>query len=253
MKTTKAAFGMLLGFVFLTMAFVAGAQETHSLKRVFKAGEEDRYQTTVDVEALSGMKLQISFVTLEKTLEIKEDGSMTRSITVESAQVQAMGQTMPMPNFQPVTMKATVDKDGKIVKEEGNGGQFRQLLSMTRPLAEADEPLKVGQEWKTEVPTNKDGSKKLAVTVTLVGLEPKSENVPWETFKVKTTAEGTVEADDGDRKVKMESVSLVTRDAAKLVKSEGSIEGLSFPQFGPVKVTFKVLKQPEKPAPTEKK
>ncbi len=231
----------------------AVAQDAYTIKRSFKAGEVDRYKNTFEVEAANGMKLQVVFMTTEKTNEIKADGTMVRSITVDAAEIVVNGQSMPMPNFRTVTMTATLDKDGKPVKEEGEGGQFRQMLSMTRPPAEADRPLKVGEEWKTEVPTNKDGTKKLNVVVTLVGLENKSDTVPVDTYKVKTVAEGVVESPQGDQRVKLESVSLVARDTGKPFKSEGTITGLTLPQFGAAKITFKLLHQPDGEKKDEKK
>lgn len=228
------------------MSRPAAAQDAYTLKRTYKAGEVDRYKTTLEVEATGGMKFQVVFTTSEKTNEIKPDGTMVRSITVESAEVATGGQTMPMPGFQKVTMTATFDKDGKVVKEEGEGGQFRQMLSMTRPPAEAEKPLKVGEEWKTQVPTNKDGTKKLDVTVTLVGLEPKSDKVPADAYKVKTVAEGPVESPQGDQRVRMESVTLAARDSGKPLRTEGTITGLTLPQFGQAKLTFKVEKLADK-------
>lgn len=240
MGIPAAAFA--LGILFVSPP--SFAQETYSLKRTFKAGETDRYKTTLDIEGAGNMKLQVVFVTTEKTEEVKDDGTMVRSITVESAEMAFGGQSMPMPGFQKVTMTATMDKDGKVIKEEGQGGQFRQFLSMTRPIVEADKPLKVGEEWKTEIPTNKDGTKKLNVVVTLVGLEEKSEKLALPSYKVKTVAEGTVETGEGDQKVKMESVTLAARDNLKLVRSEGTMTGLTIPQFGPAKISFKVELQP---------
>jgi len=223
------------------------ADDAYTIKRVFKAGEVDRYKTTLDIEASGGMKLQISFTTTETTKEIKDDGSMVRAITIEGADLSLNGQSVAMPGFKPSTITASFDKDGKPVKEEGEAGQFKQMLSMTRPTIEADRALRVGEEWKTEVPTNKDGTKKLNVTVTLVGLEPKTEAVPAESYKVKTVADGVVESPQGDQKVKMESVTFVTRDSAKILKSDGTVTGLSLPQFGQAKITFKVVRQPDKP------
>lgn len=221
------------------------AEDTYSVMRKFKAGEVDRYKTTLDIEAAGGMKVQIVFATTEKTVEIKDDGTMTRSITVDSAEFVMNGQAMQMPGFKPATITSSFDKDGKAIKEEGEAGQFRQMLSMTRPTAAADKPLKVGEEWKTEVPTNKDGTKKLNVTVTLVGLEPKSETLPAETYKIKSVADGTVESPQGDQKLRLESVSHVTRDTGKPLRIEGTVNGINIPQFGAAKIAFKVVRQPD--------
>jgi hypothetical protein len=232
---------------------IVRADDTYTIKRTFKAGETDRYKTTLDIEAAGGMKLQIAFATTEKTLELKDDGSMVRSITVESADLLLNGQAMPMPGFKPATIKSSFDKDGKPIKEEGEAGQFRQMISMTRPIAEADRPLKIGEEWKTEVPTVKDGTKKLNVTVTLVGLEPRSETVSADAFKIKTVADGVVPGPEGDQKVRIESVSLVARDTGTALRVEGTVTGVSIPQFGDAKIGFKVVRQPDKPTtPTAK-
>jgi len=226
----------------------ASAEDTYTIKRAFKAGEVDRYKTTMDIEGGGGMKLQIAFATTEKTVEIKSDGTMVRSITVDSADLVMGGQTMQMPGFKPATVSSTFDKDGKPVKEEGQGGQFIQMISMTRPTVEADKPLRVGEEWKTTLPTNKDGSKKLDVVVKLLGLEAKSDTIPVDAYKIKTVADGAVESPQGDQKVKMESVSFVTRDTGKVIRNEGTVTGLTIAQFGNAKITFKVVQQPEKPA-----
>lgn len=243
---TPTAVALICAAGFMASVRPVHADDTYLVKRTFKAGEVDRYKTTLDIEAAGGMKLQLSFATTEKTREIKDDGAMVRSITVESADIVVNGQTMPMPGFKATTITGTFDKDGKPSKEEGDAGQFRQLLSMTRPMAEADRALKLGEEWKTEVPTNKDGTKKLNVTVTLVSLEPKSDTMPTETYKIKTVAEGLVETPQGDQKVKMESVSLVARDSGKMIKSDGTVSGINMQPFGDAKVVYKVARQPDK-------
>ncbi len=238
--------GVAASVVLLAMAPAAVvAEDTYAIKRTFKAGEVDRYKTTLDIEAAGGMNIQIVFATTEKTVEVKDDGTMTRSISVDTAELVMNGQAMQMPGFKPATIKSTFDKDGKPIKEEGEAGQFRQMLSMTRPMAEADRPLKVGEEWKTEVPTNKDGTKKMNVTVTLLGLESKGETLSADTFKIKSVADGTVESPQGDQKVRFESVSSIARDTGKPLRIEGTVGGIVIPQFGPAKISFKVVRQPD--------
>lgn len=231
----------------LGLAMAGHAQDTYTVKRTFKAGEVDRYKTNMQIESDTGMKVEIVFETTEKTDELKADGAMVRSIRIETAQILVNGQTMALPGFQPTTLTSSFDKDGKPLKEEGQAGQFRQFLSMTRPIAEAEKPLKVGEEWKTDVPTNKDGTKKLNVTVTLVGLEPKSDTLSADAYKIKTVADGVVEAQNGDQKVRVESTSLVRRDNGAPLRIEGTVTGISMAPFGAAKVTFKVVRQPDKP------
>jgi hypothetical protein len=247
MKRNVALAGACLTFMIARTALPAFAHpdETYTLKRVFKAGEADRYRNVFTIES-GNTKLQITFTSLEKTEEMKDDGTMVRSITIETAEFEAGGRSMPMPRFKPVKMTATIDKDGNVIKHEGEGGLYAMLLSLSRPLVEAEQPLKVGQAWKTEIPTDRDEKKKLDVTVTLVSLEPKSDEVPVETYKVKTTAEGVMQSEQGDQQVKSEAVSLVTRDTCKLVKTEGIETGMPLPQFGAAKVTFKVSRVPDK-------
>jgi hypothetical protein len=96
------------------------------------------------------------------------------------------------------------------------------------------------------VPTNKDGTKKLDVTVTLVGLEPKSDTLPADAYKVKTVAEGTVEAQQGDQKVRVETTSMVARDSGKPLRGEGTVTGVTLAQFGSSKITYKLVLLPEK-------
>ncbi|NLH99629.1 MAG: hypothetical protein GX446_09085 [Chthonomonadales bacterium] len=237
-----ACVAMLLG-----IAAAGYGQDTYTVKRTFKAGEVDRYKTNIQIESDAGMKVEIVFETTEKTVEMKADGAMVRSITVDRAEMLLNGQTMAMPGFQPATITSTFDKDGKPVKEEGQAGQFRQFLSMTRPTSEAQKPLKVGEDWKTEVPTNKDGTKKLDVTVTLVGLEPKSDSLAAESYKIKTVADGVVEGQDGDQKIRVESTSFVRRDNGAPLRIEGTVTGIKAAPLGAAEVSFKVVRQPDKP------
>jgi len=219
------------------------ADDPVNLKRVYKTGESDKYQTTITIDAKdpnSGnmLKVVISASTTDETKEIKFDGSVLLSMKIDSASFSINGMSQPVP-INGASFLTTLDKDGKVVKQElgeGPAAQLGQLLTLTRLSLMPDRPLKPGEEFKFET------ENKAKVAVTLVGKEPKNDEVAVETLKVKTTIDSPATAPQSLQKVKVDATSLLEPGTGKVLRTVGSLDG-PLGQLPPgAKVTFKVLR-----------
>jgi hypothetical protein len=224
------------------------AQDSYVLKRVYKAGEKDRYRTTITVEGQnpsgdgSAVKIDIALVTTETTQEIKPDGTITLVTTVVDGTINANGQERPFPGAGE-TITTTLDKNGKPIKVEGGQGQLAPLLNMTRFNAGGlqDRALKVGQDYKFEIPTGEDKNRKTTGVITLSGKEPKCDEVPVETLKVKGTVDTLLPLQQEDTPAHIVATAFVEPGTGKTLKIEGTITG-KLGLLGDVKLTFKRLR-----------
>jgi hypothetical protein len=223
-------------------ACAAGAQEAIQIKRVFAAGETDRYTTTIKFEQNA---MEAVLVTTEVTREIKEDGSAVVATTVDSIVLRGRGSEMPFPGGSGQVVLSTYDKTGKLVKQEtlGGSGSVGQLLSVARPTVPVEKPLKVGETIKDEVPVGADKARKVNVAVTLVSLDKKGADTPVDCVRYKVVTETPV---PGAAPNRAEVTVRLARDTGKLVGAEGKMEGIPLPGGGSAKLTYTVVRTPAK-------
>jgi len=239
--STLAGAGLVLAAAAL-MAPVASAQDAYTIKRVYKAGEVDRYKVAVKV-ASSTLTVDITMTMTEKTKEVKDDGTVIVTTSLDSGMMSMGGTDIPMPN-EGQTFTVTMDKDGKIVKQEGadNKSPVGSMMSMMRTNPTPSRALKVGEEVKMDVPIG-ENKQKMAVTLTLLGVEKKSAEIPVETLKVKSMADGAIPIPSGPQNVKVDTTSWFEVGTGKLLKIEGTVTGLNTPELGgDAKVTFRRIR-----------
>jgi len=173
LQTARTASRKLSAVLALTAAFGVGAayvgapaladrrdakdDATYSIKRVYKAGQTDRYRISLKMNMdLPGTPLDIveTMFMKETTREAKDDGSATVAFDFESVAVTANGMDMDMTAMMPKII-TTLDKNGKTdVKLEGGsqevtaqmGDQVKQFTNAAAALA-PKKPVKVGDSW----------------------------------------------------------------------------------------------------------
>jgi hypothetical protein len=240
MKTRTAA-PLLVGALALWATAVAPrparAEDTYALKRVYKAGETDRYKTVMTMEAETpqgAMKVETTMVMSHTTREMKEDGTVVVVRKVESGTINFNGMERPLPTVgQETTL--TLDKTGKVVKQEGGDPPgrpgFGRMLNLTNVNVYPDHPLKIDEEWKFEFQPEEESKEKVKGILKILGVEPKSDEVPAETLKVNIKMEVPVSTPQGNTVVKVDVTTLVEKETGKELKSDGTVTGV---QFGPV-------------------
>lgn len=129
----------------------------YTIKRVYKAGQADRYKITMKMNMdIPGTPLDLveTMFMKETTREAKADGSSIVAFDFESVQVTANGMDMDMTAMMPRII-TTLDKNGKSeVKIEGGseevtshmGDQVKQMTNSAAALV-PKKPVKVGDTW----------------------------------------------------------------------------------------------------------
>jgi hypothetical protein len=226
-------------------ALPAHAQESYTLKRVFTAGETDRYTTIIKFEQNA---MEAVLVTTEVTREVKDDGTALVATTVDSIVLRGRGSEMPFPGGSGQVLLSTYDKTGKLIKQEtvGGGGSVGQLLNVARPGVFLEKPLKVGETIKDQVPIGPDKSRKADVSVTLMGLDKKGPDTPVDCLRYKVVTETVMPSPAGDAKNRSEVIVRLGKDTGKLVSAEGKMEGIPLPGGGSAKITYTVTRTTDK-------
>ncbi len=223
----------------------AWSQESYTVKRVFKQGETDRYTTTIKFEQNA---TEAVLVTSDVTREVKDDGTAVVATTVESFVLRARGTEMPFPGGSGQVILSTYDPSGKLVKQEAlGGGGVGQLLNVARPAVFVQKPMKIGDSVREELPLGPDKSRKGTVTLTLLGVDKKSAELPEECLRYRIVSEAPVMGASSDVKNRSEVVVRVSRTTGKLVTAEGTMEGIPLPNGGTTKITYTVKRGAPEP------
>lgn len=237
---TLVGAGLVLAATALTVP-AAMAQDAYTIKRVYKAGEVDRYKIAVKV-ASSTLSIDIAMTMTEKTKEVKDDGTVVVTTSLDSGMMSMGGTDIPMPN-EGQTFTITMDKTGKVIKQEGADSKnpVNSMMSMMRNPTPTC-ALKVGEEVKTDIPIG-DDKQKMSVVMKLIGVEKKSAEIPVDTLKVKSQADGALPVPNGPQNVKVDTTSWFEIGTGKMLKVEGTVTGLNMAELGgDAKVTFKRIR-----------
>lgn len=240
----------MIGKFLLTLAAYAGvalalgygasgsaAQESYSLKRVYKAGETDRYKTVITMEAEGPMgpfTFEFTILTTEKVKDVKPDGSAVVETTVESGKLKAKDVERELNDSS--TFTTTIDKTGKETRSEAGEptagksqrGPAVMMLGLARAAMIPPRTLKVGEEWKYDIPATDAKSSKTTGSVTLVGLvgvERKTEAIPADALKVKCVTVVTSPGPMGDTRLQITSTVLLDPANGKSLDIQGDGSG----------------------------
>ena len=223
----------------------ARAQDTFTLKRVYKQGESDRYITVIKFEQNA---TEAVLTTTEVTREAKDDGAAVVATTVDSIVLRARGAEMPFPGGSGQVVLSTYDKNGKLAKQEtlGGRGNVGQLLNIARPSVFVERALKIGESVTDEVPLGPDKERKAKVTITLVALDKKGADVPADCLRYKVQTESDLPGGSAGQKSRSEVIVRMGRADGKLISAEGTMEGIPMPAGGVTKLSYKVSRTPAK-------
>jgi hypothetical protein len=227
MRTQRAAIarGSLALCVFLVVSGSARAEEEYSLKRVYKEGDVDKYSIALNLEieiAGNAYKVAGKLKLTEKTKAVKDDGTVVVDWAAESGTITINGVEQPMDGV-PDTRTLTIDKSGKLIKEEGGNpnSPLSALVSIFRSQAPPDRKVKVGEKYTFEVPSSEDKEKKVKGEASVVSFEPKGGEVPVDSVKIKGAADVPARAPGATEPTHIEAIYLIEPGTGKPVRVEG--------------------------------
>src|SRR5207302_4935623 len=117
-----------------------------------------------------------------------DDGAATVTTTFDSVETLINGAKQRLP-IAGQSFKTTLDRSGRWVKQEGLApgslGGIEQLIEVSRMIVTPDGPLKAGEDWKYNVTVGEAKKQKVSGTVTILGLEKKSDELTADMLKVR--------------------------------------------------------------------
>jgi hypothetical protein len=208
----------------------------YTIKRVYKAGESDRYRLTtkmnIDSPQTGGaIDVLSTMVMKEMTKEAGSDGASTSISEFESASITFSGNDLDITSMMPKVI-TTRDKNGKSdVKMEGGneqitsqvGEQVKQFSISAAAAFIPARPVKVGETWDLDTASLSTKEQKVKGKVTLVSVETvKGAKIA----KLKTVSDITGEM---ETKLHSEATTLVDVATGKPVnvttKTQGQTSG----------------------------
>lgn len=246
-----AALGVGANFVGVAPAHAErrDAQDTtaYTIKRVYKAGETDRYrlvtkmnidspQTGGPIDVISTMLMK------ELTKEAKDDGTSTSVSEFESASVTFNGNDLDITTMMPKVI-TTRDKNGKSdVKMEGGneqvtaqmGDQVKQFTISSASAFLPSKPVKVGETWDMD-PTGGVKDAKVKGKVTLVSVDT-VKGVKVAKFKTVSDVTG-----GADTKMHTEATTLIDVATGKPLNVTTKTEGAANGSKLNIEMTLKML------------
>ncbi len=233
MRITGRAFRAVFLFIALIIGTysVAHAQESFLLKRVYKAGEVDRYlmEMTSQMPSPQGgnsnMQMKTHMVMSSNTKSVDQNGDATIEISFSDFTVSVNGNEMNPPAGMLPVVTVKVNPYGHVLSQKIEGGnpmmqsqQFQNNQSMEFP----HHAIKIGDSWKINYT---DPTKKTTVvgTITLVGQD---EQQGINTLKLKTIADVTTEAMSQPIKMHIDGTAYVDPSNGKLIKAVNDMTGM---------------------------
>lgn len=220
----------------------------YTIKRIYKAGETDRYRLTTNVKMDSpqtGGPLDIVSTMLMKdsTKEAKEDGTSTSISEFESASVLINGMDLDITTMMPKLI-TTRDKNGKsdLKMEGGNeqvtsqiGDQMKQFTLSSASAFLPSKPVKVGDTWDMDSAAlgAKDPKVKGKVTFVSVDTVKGMKVAKFKTVSDVATGAGT--------KMHTEATSLVDVATGKAVSVTTKMDGDTGSGKLNIELTLKML------------
>jgi hypothetical protein len=222
----------------LVLSSAAVAQDSYSLKRVFKAGDVDKYRTVITMETdtpANPMTLEFTILTTETVKAVKPDGGAVVELKVDSANLTVKDQkntaTREMNDSTVIT--TTYDAAGKETKREAGGengqpGPAAMILGLARTGMVPPRSLKLGEEWKYDIPPTDAKSAHRTGSVTILGLDkraPSGPGAPEPVLKVRYSTEVSTPGPEGVDKVSLVSTALLDPSNGKALEVEGGGSG----------------------------
>ena len=145
--------------VLLVFPVFAGAQQTFSLSRSFKAGEVDKYRSKMSM-TVNGAEVETILEYREKVSKVNKDGSAEVEVTTTSVEIKIMGVVVDTPKL-PVMIQKYSKSGLPLGMPTGGQGQAR-VMDYSRIIGPImDKLLTVGKEYPLEWIDPKDERNKV--------------------------------------------------------------------------------------------
>jgi hypothetical protein len=260
-------------FFLCALMRLSSADDTYSLKRIYKAGDVDRYQVSIKVEGtytpedVPGAKSrkvmqEITGILLQKTREVRNDGSIILDTQIESGSTKSDEGQQSLDTIGKSVVTGW-DKDGNPYRPIGDSQAIADILQLeTLPglNIKLPHPMKIGDEAPFELACGFTNDQKITGTIQLVSLEKKVDNYSGSGVKVKMTGAGAIvayagtdmEKDPKDptkmipkmiknekQSFKLDVSSLVDPVNGKTIQLDGKLSSPRFANISDVTITYK--------------
>jgi hypothetical protein len=229
----KMGFGLFVAA--LSVAALA-VQDGISLKRQAKAGESVKYRLKADVE-IQGMEANFSALVVEKVTKVESNGNIVLESVQSEGKVSFSGQEMDVPG---ATQTYIYKPNGEVleIKAEAVDSSVYRTANLTAFIV-SDKPVKVGDEWTTEIKKDEKTGAMAAKGTYKVEADEKIGDL--ECLKVKYS---TKETEGGEAAATCEGFAWINKKDGSLVKSEGAWKNVPFPGApGPINAKFTMVRE----------
>jgi hypothetical protein len=199
----------------------------------YKKGTVSKYRTLLTVNGHSPdgnqINVEVNALASQEVKEATDTGDATLVSTAEHSSVKFNGQDLPDNSASHLVITDTVSRKGLLLKHETENAppdplQLDKLLAVLANMPVPDQPVKIGDSWKTELDNPGVPGKKISMTSTLVG---KEKVAGIDTLKIKTqlalpTADNATDQDT----IKLEGTYNMDPKEGRLVRADSSIANL---------------------------
>jgi hypothetical protein len=245
---TRFAFIALISTLAIGSAAVV-KENSFSLKRVYREGDVDKYRTVILMESdnpTGTMTLEFTVLTTESVKEVRPDGGAVVETKVDTASLMVKDRinTATSELNDNTAILTTYDSTGKetkraVTSDTGQSGPALMMVGLARAAIIPNRSMKAGEEWKYEIPAPDAKSARRSGTVSVVGLEKRTDTPPSESLKLKCTTVITTPGANGEETVNL--VSTIALDPANGKPLE--IEATGSGKLGPLNAKKITIKQ----------
>ncbi len=182
----------LICLVALGATAFAALQQTYSLQRTAKVGDEAKYSFKAEMQ-FGDIKIEVRGKNSEKIVKIGEDGTMTVESIQSDVVVKTPDEEQPIPDVTKATM--SYGKDRVITTysdEDGEGDSASLRLALITSIQAPKEAMKLGDSWTATIKKIGEGTYNVDATFKLVGTEKVGK---YETIKIELKSK-ELEADE---------------------------------------------------------
>ena len=202
-------------------AIAFAAQQTYSLARTTKVGEETEYKFSATLD-FTEFKIDVSGKTREKITKVTEDGTVSYDTT-------QFGLVVKTPDGEQVideetTTKMTIGADRVVTKygDEGDEDASSVRLSLLGTVKRPDKPIEIGSKWSAEMKNANKETYPVKADYEAIALEKVGQ---WDTLKVKISTKETA----GDDPASAEGFIWIILADGSSAKEEMKIKKAPFP------------------------
>jgi hypothetical protein len=241
----RGLFNLAVGVLLAAAVVAASAQDTVTLKRVFKSGDVKHYLVEVTMTPEDGSgdpDLQMAIRSEDKVVKVGSDGSAVVDSKQLSMKMIYNGQELPDMGGQELVETTTYGPDNSIKKLESDspGIDFSKRLALAMTPVFPKNPMKVGDTVEYKLKADEEaGWRGGSATLKLLAIETVG-GVKCAKLS-HTFTEEPFAGDEG--KISTSSTMWVALDTGYTIKAEGTGKGLLLPgtgAAGALQITYKV-------------